>query len=193
MGEYRRTVLNDNYILNIFEISKKDFSENIKSYLAKIDNYLKEQDLNGTWMLCAKNKKKEDYVVLQVASSKDIRKEIRLDLNLMLPGTKEDVKSWSSHFYEDLLEIDYSKTPQCQKYNDMYEKYQYFAVVIINYEKVFSNLVKNNKSLQNTYENLKKECAEVYLACKYKAVYWNPNHFNGECGILSEFEDKWVE
>ena len=187
---YIRTKLDEeDFIASKFEISKITFEENIDSFIEKIEKGL-NGNLDGTWMLCAKENDKEDYIVCQVASSQDISDEIRKDLNSMLPRTDKDIKWWSSCFYKNIFKMDYSQTLRCQKYNHIYNNYNNFAVVIMNYENVFSSFINDYKLSSKDYENLKKECAEVYLAYKYKAVYWNPNHFNGECKILKKIK-KW--
>ena len=164
---------------NVIEFTKREM-ENVEGLVEEIRKYI----IAGctTWLLCGKKEEKDDYIVLQVASSKDLLKEIAADLNRMLPPTGNE-EPWNSYFYKEVLKVKYGRDHISQKYNHMYNSFDYFCVVIADYSKCLRGVdVEPGKEAQY---------AEAKIACNYRAVYWWPNNSNGESAIVQQHTE-WI-
>lgn len=130
--------------------------------------------------------KRDEYICLQVGHSSSVAKEITSDLQCMLPFDEtKDVKSWSSQFHQSLFQVKYGFDVRCQKYNDMYNRFAYFCLILIE----CNDYLKNVETKQ--YDLI--QFAEVKFAFDTKALYWNPNPFNQEKAILNEFDISFLK
>lgn len=115
------------------------------------------------WALLGKTNK-DELICLQVASAKDISKEIVADIKCMLPLSVKDTKPWKSKFHENVFEAKYGLDVRCQKYRDMFERFDNFSIIIIEHE----IYLKNIDCIFNPIKY-----AEVKYAYDTKALYWN--------------------
>ena len=164
----------------VIDFEKSDF-QNIDGIVDKINKEIKED--NKTWALCGRRQNENNYVVLQVASSNEMIKEIKRDLNRMMPFITDDSDTWNSYFYKDIFDVRYRQDHVSQKYQNMYNLFDVFCVVIADCSKCLKD-VDFEKGKEAQY-------MEVKIACDYRAVYWWPNNSNGESEILHKHRE-WI-
>ena len=166
---------------NVIGFDKFKLEKAVDAVVSEIKEVICISGRDGTWMLLGKKYNDEEYTALQVASSNDIYKEIRRDLNLMLPVDEErDSRFFKSLFGGEVCKIIDGLDSLGQRYRHMYDNYDEFCVVIVDLD-----AIKDNEGFET------KQYAEVKFACAYKAKYWNPNNFNQERKILEKHEE-WV-
>lgn len=115
-----------------------------------------------------------NVVCLQVASADDIVTEIANDLCRMQPVCAADTKAWGSGLHKKVFNVTYGLDARCQKYRDMYDSYDGFYVVPIDYQKFLGKT--------ETYTFDKVKFAEVMFANMTCSLYWKP--FGEESKIL---------
>lgn len=144
------------------QFSKEDIlDENErKKIFKKIKEGCKE---NNAWALLG-GIEKNQWICLQVASAGNISNEIISDIKCMLPLTSKDTRTWKSQFHENVFEVRYGLDVRCQKYRNMFERFNNFCIIIIK-PKLYL------KDIHNTYDPVKY--AEVNYAYDAQALYWN--------------------
>ena len=143
----------------------------------------KECNDSKVWALFGSNIP-DKYICLQVASSSTIAREIISDIKCMIPfDENKDIKSWKGTFYDkEIFKVKYGLDARCQKYNNMYEQFNDFCIVLINAEKYLKNIDTGNFDPINY--------AEVKFANDTKLLYWRLNSFKKESEILKEIQRK---
>lgn len=177
--EMKISELTNNSNFNVVcQFNKKDI---LNDHLVKeLFNKIRHECSNGKiWALLGGNVINQ-YICLQVASSSAIATEIISDIKCMMPFNKmKDIKSWSGTFYKDeIFKVKYGLDARCQKYNDMYCRFNEFCIILINPDEYLKNIDTKGFHLINY--------AEVKFAYDTKALYWKPNTFKKENLILKE-------
>lgn len=135
------------------------------------------------WALWGKTKNSKEWICLEVGSSKDIKKEIRSDLSLMI-SKPEQVKK-SSAFYSEVFEyMTYMDRTSC-KYRKIYEICDSFEWFEIDIDKYLQNRDFSGYNKVNY--------AEVSYAYETRALFWNPSpavNGNQEMIILEKLQNK---
>lgn len=131
------------------------------------------------WSLWGKTRNNEEWICLEVGSSKDIKKEIRSDLSLMI-SKPEQIKK-SSAFYSEVFEyMTYMDRTSC-KYRKIYEICNSFEWFEIDIDKYLENRDFSGYNKVNY--------AEVSYAYEMRALFWNPSpavNGNQEMKILEK-------
>ncbi len=177
----KRTSLDElSGIGKLIYFSQKEIKNQTDNLINRVKDVISEKGTNGTWMLFGKQKNEKLYCALQVASSSNILNEISRDLCIMRPTVKKrDKRDFKSFFGGNVCKVTDGLDTLGQRYKHIFKSYEDFCIVIVDLDKIDSE----------NYD--KKQYAEVKLACKYRAKYWNPNRFNGEMEILKEHKE-WV-
>lgn len=129
------------------------------------------------WALLSEIEKNQ-WICLQVGSSSNISKEIISDIKCMLPLTPQDTRQWKSQFHEQVFEVQYGLDVRCQKYRDMFNRFNNFCIIII----------EPKTYLEDSNTNNLVKYAEVKYAYDTQALYWNA--IKEEYEILREFKQK---
>lgn len=164
------------------------FSKNKQSDIfGQIGDYIfinPNQEFKRLWALFGKpvveGIENKSWVCLEVGSSKDIKKEIRSDLNSMFAVSK-NVKKGSA-FFQNLFEFDTYKDRTSLKYKKIYNICSDFIIYEVDINEFTNNIDTGNYPVDNY--------AEVKFAIDYKALFWNPSpavYGNKEMEILNEF------
>lgn len=152
----------------IAEIKTSDIQADNHTMNAFLDVINKKCDDNHIWFLFGSNDK-TSWIPLQAASkTNNVTEEIRNDFLCMFPYNRDNsTKSWDSHFYESVMEIDYGLERKCQKYRKIKDMCEWLGIAI--YENEDQLVDFNDGSGINKFQ--KVECD---IALKLKPLLWNP-------------------
>ena len=176
--ELEQSVLQEKYIEWFYSFKQKDIINKSEELLEILKKEIPDKKENIWALFGGKNEGR--WICLQVASSFNIKKEIISDIKCMMPLTKEDTKQWSSVFHSDIFPVQYGMDVRCQKYRDMYKRFNSFCIVVINSKKYIKD--------RDIKEFDLVKYAEVKFAYDTKALYWNP--IKEEWNILHILENK---
>lgn len=169
----------------------KDSTKEDKDYLIKIefDNLegkkdgSKEDEENGVWTIFGKNKKTKNRECLHVGSSKNIYKELRAILRLMI--SKPEKVSISITFHKNVYDFTTYIDKNSIKYRMIYQNYKNFKIYKIDIERYLMG--------EKVGDYDKINYAEVKFAYDNRALLWNPApacNGNQEKEILNKFLNK---
>lgn len=169
----------------------KDSTKEDKDYLIKIefDNLegkkdgSKEDEENGVWTIFGKNKKTKNRECLHVGSSKNIYKELRAILRLMI--SKPEKVSISTIFHKNVYDFTTYIDKNSIKYRMIYQNYKNFKIYKIDIERYLMG--------EKVGDYDKINYAEVKFAYDNRALLWNPApacNGNQEKEILNKFLNK---
>ena len=118
------------------------------------------------------NNGEDQWIPLQVASisqkGKDIRREIRIDFNRMLPFSLEDDKrEWKSYFHGTVMEVREGQDSVCQKYQKIKKLCDTLMIAIVDEENKLQEFTDGDISKYQKFE--------IELAKKIKPLFWNPS------------------
>ncbi|MDE6389411.1 MAG: hypothetical protein K2L82_16645 [Lachnospiraceae bacterium] len=136
----------------------------IKDAIAKVEKNQDIENTTGVWALFGKKEDCDEWVCLEVGSSKDIKKEIIGDLKLMI--SKIEIMSKSSAFHKNVFEALAYVDRQSFKYRKIYETYDDFYWSEIDIEKYICGKDSNK------YDKI--NFTEVSFAYETQALFWNP-------------------
>ena len=124
----------------------------------------KEDVKYGVWTIFGENKKTENRECLHVGSSKDIYKELREILRVMISSPKK--VSISTTFHKNVYDFTTYIDKNSIKYRMIYQNYKNFKIYKIDIERYLLD--------EKVGDFNKINYAEVKFAYDNKALLWNP-------------------
>jgi hypothetical protein len=143
----------------------------------------KEDEENGVWTIFGENKKTKNRECLHVGSSKNIYKELRAILRLMISNPEK--VSISTTFHKNVYDFTTYIDKNSIKYRMIYQNYKNFKIYKIDIERYLLG--------EKVGDYNKINYAEVKFAHDNKALLWNPAppfYGNQEQKILREVSNK---
>ena len=168
---------NKDYLIEIWEFDKQEGKN-----FSVLDGS-KEDEENGVWTIFGENKKTKNRECLHVGSSKNIYKELRAILRLMISNPEK--VSISTTFHKNVYDFTTYIDKNSIKYRMIYQNYKNFKIYKIDIERYLLG--------EKVGDYNKINYAEVKFAHDNKALLWNPAppfYGNQEQKILREVSNK---
>jgi len=166
--EFKPNQIKDFGLKVIAEIEASEIqadNQNMRKFFYTIKKKCSDKHI---WILFGSNDK-NSWIPLQAASkTKNVAEEIRNDFLCMIPYNRDNsTKSWDSHFYKSVMDIDYGRERKYQKYRKIRNMCKWLGIAIFENENKLEEV--NDNSGISKYQK-----AECDIAFELKPMLWNP-------------------